>query len=1098
MTSDKLWACDIETLLKWILEDEKKGRIFGIEKDLFFVPRATDAFRMRRYGQLLETPVGVAAGPHTQLSQNLIAAWLTGGRYMELKTIQILDELEVTKPCIDMGDEGYNCEWSQELKLDESFDEYLNAWIVLHILKDKFGWGEHDEPGFIFNMSVGYNLEGILSPTVQKFLDRMADCGKEKAEKIEKIATFYPRVRDINISDCMSDNVTVSTMHGCPPDEVEKIGRYFVEERKLHTTIKLNPTLLGDDGVRGILNEKLGFKTQVPDLAFDHDLKYPDGVALIRSLLDSARKVGVEFNIKLTNTLETTNEDQDLPDNEKMVYMSGRSLHPISINLARRLQDEFQGELDISFSAGTSYENVASVLACNLKPITTCSDILRPGGYGRLSQYLEKLSEAISGAGARNIDDFVVAESGKAQDVKQAGWANLKKYAGTVVEDGNYKKENYPYDNIKTETELGPFDCIQAPCMATCSASQDIPSYLYYTAKGDYEKARKVILETNPFPNIQGMVCDHLCQSKCTRINYDDPILIREIKRFVIQNTDEKSHVIPASANGIKVGIIGAGPSGLSCAYFLAQQGYDVEIFEGKKIAGGWAADAIPTFRLDDDSIKKDIDAILSLGVKIHYSTEIDQTKFEKMTKDFDYIYVAVGAQEGVKLGVPGEDAEGVMDNLDFLSAVRRGETIDLGKKVVIIGGGNSAMDAARTAKRLVGPGGEVNLIYRRTREEMPAALEEVQGMLDEEVNLIELTAPECMLVQDGKVTSNRCFQMKLGEKDDSGRPRPIRIEGSEFDLEADSVISAIGQRVNADFFPEGKLEIDPISHETQIKNVFAGGDATRGASTLINAIGDGKNVAESITKRAVKESKIGEGLLAKSVDPEELRKAKGRRQPGTLTPEIGFDERSGFKMVINTLDEATAKAEAARCLQCDEICSVCVSVCPNRANMEFQMEPVSFKIQQAVPGTDGAQIIDLETGKITQQYQILNLGDCCNECGNCATFCPTNGAPYQDKPKFHLTSESYKTADYGYYFSATDRLEFKKDQKHAQLEIQVDGFVFENEIFKAFLNNDYSARQVEFKNGEQQTVSLLEAVHMAILFKAVNGLAPLNHNDQA
>ncbi len=248
MTSDKLYVCDIATLLRWILEDEKKGRIFGIEKDLFYVPQKTDPFRMRRYEKLLETPVGVAAGPHTQLSQNLIAAWLTGGRYMELKTIQILDELEVTKPCIDMGDEGYNCEWSQELKLDQSFDEYLNAWIVLHILKDKFGWGSPDEPGFIFNMSVGYNLEGILSPTVQRFLDRMADCAKEKAAKIEELAGFYPRVRDLDISDCISDNVTVSTMHGCPPDEVEKIGRYFVEERKLHTTIKLNPTLLGADG----------------------------------------------------------------------------------------------------------------------------------------------------------------------------------------------------------------------------------------------------------------------------------------------------------------------------------------------------------------------------------------------------------------------------------------------------------------------------------------------------------------------------------------------------------------------------------------------------------------------------------------------------------------------------------------------------------------------------------------------------------------------------------------------------------------------------------------------------------------------------------
>ncbi len=169
-------CCRIDQLLKWIIEEEKAGQIFGIHKDLFFVPHGDDVFRMERYGQTLETPLGVAAGPHTQLSQNIISAWLTGARYMELKTVQTLDELDVTRPCIDMSDEGYNCEWSQELKLDQSFSEYLNAWIIIHVLKDKFKWGDPDIRGFIFNMSVGYNLEGILTSNVQLFLDRMRDC----------------------------------------------------------------------------------------------------------------------------------------------------------------------------------------------------------------------------------------------------------------------------------------------------------------------------------------------------------------------------------------------------------------------------------------------------------------------------------------------------------------------------------------------------------------------------------------------------------------------------------------------------------------------------------------------------------------------------------------------------------------------------------------------------------------------------------------------------------------------------------------------------------------------------------------------------------
>ncbi len=353
------------------------------------------------------------------------------------------------------------------------------------------------------------------------------------------------------------------------------------------------------------------------------------------------------------------------------------------------------------------------------------------------------------------------------------------------------------------------------------------------------------------------MVCDHLCETKCTRINYDDPLLIREIKRFVTQTVGDVPALQPAPPNGIKVGIIGAGPSGLSCAHFLALRGFEVDIFEKKEMAGGWASDAIPTFRLDDESIRKDIDAILNLGVTIHYSAATDRVTFEKMRETFDYLYIAVGAQEGIELGVPGEEAEGVMDQLEFLSKVRKGEKPELGRRVAVIGGGNSAMDAARTAKRLVGPEGEVSVIYRRTREEMPAAPEEVQAMIDEGVKLVELTAPECMLMEDGRVTSNVCFRMRLGEKDASGRPRPIKIDGSEFDLDVDSVISAIGQRVNVDFFPEEKLQINPATHETQLEKVFAGGDAVRGASTLIKAIADGRRVADAISLRAIKDYQI-------------------------------------------------------------------------------------------------------------------------------------------------------------------------------------------------------------------------------------------------
>jgi putative selenate reductase len=1086
--SDRFTCCPIDKLLHWILEEEKQGEIFGIRKELFFIPQGRDLFKMKRYGQDLETPIGVAAGPHTQLSQNIIGAWLTGARYMELKTVQTLDELEVTKPCIDMTDEGYNCEWSQELKLEQSFNEYLNAWIILHILKDRFGWGSTRSRGFIFNMSVGYNLEGILNSNVQTFLDKMTDCAAEKAAKIETLAEIYPPIKDLDIPDCITDNITISTMHGCPPDEIEKIGRYFIEDRKLHTTIKLNPTLLGPEKLRNILNGELGFDVEVPDIAFEHDLKYEAGLALIRSLQASAGKAGVEFNLKLTNTLETTNRDQNLPENEQMVYMSGRALHPISIHLARHLQNEFNGELDISFSAGTDCFNVADILACNMGPLTVCSDILKPGGYGRLGQYLEEISLAFAEAGADSIGAFITTKA-QTKDVARAGLENLQTYAAAVVADKIYQKSNFPYESIKTPRELTTFDCVKAPCVSTCPASQDIPGYMYYTARGNYQKALDVILETNPFPNMQGMVCDHLCQYKCTRMNYDSPLLIREIKRFVAQQQDWIPPRNPAAPNGLKVAIIGAGPSGLACAYFLALDGFAVDIYEAKDIPGGMAADGIPTFRLDNDSLKKDIEGILALGVKIHYGSKISLKRFEALRNTYQYVYVAVGAQKGLNLGIPGEDAPGVYDQISFLSAVRRGQAPDLGQNVVVIGGGNAAMDAARTAKRLVGPDGHVQIVYRRTREEMPADFEEIQATLDEDIELIELTAPECLLVEGGRVQSNVCFKMELGETDASGRPRPIKIEGTEFQIKVDSVISAIGQRVELDFFPEEDLRPDPDTLETQLPDVFTGGDAVRGASTLIKAIGDGKRVAESIKQRAAIQFDLPPDASDREPDLNTLQIAQARRAFGPQVPEISLDQRFDFDLVVRTLDDESARQEARRCLQCDVLCNICTTVCPNRANIAYPVDPIEIRVQQAVRAGKMIRIEEVESVWITQKFQIINIGDFCNECGNCSTFCPTSGAPYRVKPKFYLSQKSFENEQNGYML-VDGVLKARADGELATLSRQEDHLIYETGDIRARLNlKTFTAEEATSISDADGPFDLRHAAQMAVMLTALKNL---------
>ncbi len=1084
----------IEQLASWILREyDETQQIFGIHKDLFFQPKADDPFTMTRYGQFMESPIGVAAGPHTQMAQNLIAAWLCGSRYLELKTIQTMDDLGkiISKPCIDMQDEGYNCEWSQELKLEDSFDEYLNAWIMLHILRHKFGWTNEKGRGFIFNMSVGYNLEGVLKPNVQEFLDKMANSEKYLKEKLMAVKKYYPQVDEIDIPTKLSDNITLSTMHGCPPDEIEKIAMYLVKERGYHTTIKLNPTLLGPAQLRHILNDICGFETNVPDEAFGHDLKYPDGVEILKNMTKAAAEKGVAFGIKLTNTLESCNHKTIFPEKEKFMYMSGRALHPISINLAAKLQNEFNGQLDITFSAGANCDNMHQILACGIKPVTASSDILKPGGYARQIQTLENVAKAMHAAGASNIDEYIVkyADAGT-NDVKEAALINLRRYAGAAPANKAYHKDSKTGDSVKTGRKLPTFDCVKAPCLTTCPVEQDIPDYMYYTSKGDYKKAYEVIMKNNPMPNVLGMICDHQCQHKCTRMNYDSSILIREIKRFIAAKNENRPALQPGQDNGKKVAIIGAGPSGLAAAYFLRLEGFGVDLFETKAFAGGMISDAIPAFRLTDEAIRKDVDFIASLGANIHYNEKIDANRFEEIRKAYNYVYVAVGAQVAKKMGVPGEDAQGVLDQLTFLSDVRRGKDVNLGERVVVIGGGNSAMDAARTALRL-GNGTKVTLAYRRTKAEMPADPDEVVALAEEGVEILELHAPVEVVVNDGKVTAMRLQKMKLGEKGADGRRKPVAIEGAIVDVPCTSIISAIGQGVKVDFVDSAILRANPVTGETSLENVFAGGDVSRGAATVVKACGDGRIAAMNIVAKAGQEFGIKPMKVDKGLSAAERMRRSATKVKGLRIPEIPVKDRCGLnKVVIRELTDEEAKAEAGRCLFCNDVCNVCVSVCPNRANRSYTVKTGDYPIYKS-KNKMGTIVLEKEgTFRLTQANQVLNIGDFCNECANCTMFCPSAGDPYKQKPKFYLTEESFKAEENGYRISGNVLRERVKGREYS-IEERDDCLFFSGNHMEARINKEtFAVMDAMPKNGGAQSYSFENAIKMAILYMAVKDQA--------
>lgn len=1084
--SDKFHTISLKQLLNLIISEyDKNGSIFGIPKELFFTPKHNNSLATEIFNQKLHTPLGVAAGPHSQMAQNIIGAWLMGARYIELKTVQTLDELEVSKPCIDMQDEGYNCEWSQELRIHESFNEYLNAWVAIHILNHKFGWDK--EFGTIFNMSVGYNLQGIMNDNVQWFFDKMGSCDAELKAKIDEISQVYPKVKEIEIPSTLSNNITLSTMHGCPANEIEDIAKYLLEKKKLHTYVKLNPTLLGPQRLREILNDKLNFKTNVPDIAFEHDLKYPDAIRIIKSLQNTAKENNLEFGLKLTNTLESINSKDIFGTDVDMMYMSGRALHPISINVAKKLQDEFNGELQLSFSAGANAFNIADIISCGFKTVTVCSDILKPGGYMRLNQYFDKLDESFKANFSQSINEFIVKTSNR-KNIKESAHVSISRYAEEVLESPLYKREYIKAPDIKTKRELDYFDCIAAPCRETCATNQDIPDYLYYTSTNQFDKAYEVILRTNPFPSITGMVCDHLCQNKCTRVNYDESLLIREVKRFISEQDEVK--LKPSSSNGIKVAVIGAGPSGLSSAYYLALAGFTVEVFEAKSKSGGMVQFAIPGFRLTDNAIDKDFKRVTDLGVKINFNTKIDKDKFQTLKKDYNYIFVGAGAQLSASLEIEGADNKGVVEPLNFLFNVKQGKESGIGKNVVIIGGGNTAMDAARTAYRLVGKDGNVTIVYRRTINEMPADQGEIKAVLEEGVEIIELVAPEKVISKEGRVKALLCSKMELKGVDSKGRPTPVKISGSEFEISCDTIIPAIGQNLDIDFATNDLLKADSKTYKTQIGNVFIGGDALRGASTAINAIADGRKAAEQIMKQASLDFRLQIQDTRQRLSKKELMIKRSKRVFAKELKELPLNDRQNFKLISETLDKQSIVEEASRCLYCDDICNICTTVCPNFANYSYEITPFSYNLQKAVIGENGKiEILNDKQFEIKQKYQILNIANFCNECGNCNTFCPTSSAPYKEKPKIYLTINSFKEAEEGYYLSKLeDRsvLIFRKKGEIKTLTENKDEYIYETDyLFGRFKKDSFEVLEARNKVA---CVKELRFEHAAIMSVILHG----------
>ena len=464
--------------------------------------------------------MGPAAGPHTQLAQNIIASYYAGARFFELKTVQKMDGAElsacVNKPCILADDEGYNCEWSTELTVPDAMGEYIKAWFILHVMAKEFGLGAQD--GFQFNISVGYDLAGIKGDKVNIFIDGMMEakdtavfqeCKKWLLDNADKFQNFTKE--DIEaIPSNVCNSATISTLHGCPPQEIESIANYLLTEKHLNTFVKCNPTLLGYDFARKTMDE-MGYDYMVfGDFHFRDDLQYEDAVPMLTRLMKLSDDLGLEFGVKITNTFPVDVTRNELPSEE--MYMSGKALFPLSISLASKLSTEFAGKLRISYSGGADYYNIDKIVGCGIWPVTMATTLLKTGGYQRFTQVADK----VEGICPKKWDGIDVDA--------------LKKLAADAIKDAHHVKNIKPVPNRKSNKEVPLLDCFYAPCSEGCPIHQDIPQYIALTGEGKYKEALEVILEKNALPFITGTLCAHNCMTKCTRNFYEESVNIRGTK----------------------------------------------------------------------------------------------------------------------------------------------------------------------------------------------------------------------------------------------------------------------------------------------------------------------------------------------------------------------------------------------------------------------------------------------------------------------------------------------------------------------------------------------------------------------------------------
>jgi putative selenate reductase len=453
-------------------ELDTNGSIYDLPQRRFVLGDPARDVSLTIHGHRASTPFGPAAGPHTQLAQNIVLSWLVGARVIELKTVQAIDDLVIPRPCIDMATIGYNVEWSQELTLPQSLEEYVKAAMLIEVVKASGLLAL--APGFgdtVFDMSVGYDLAGVKTDKVQAFIEGL----KDATPIIDRLRRELPKPwADLDFQPRISDTLTLSTFHGCPPGEIEAIADHLLRANGLSVVVKLNPTLVGREAMRDLLNGRLGYtELKVPDEAFDKDASWDQAMGICGRLADTAETEGRGFGVKFSNTLIVENHRDFFPASERAMYTSGAPLHVLAVQLVRRFRREFGDRLPVSFSAGIDNRNFAEAVALGLAPVTACSDLLKPGGYARAQRYFQDLYKAMAAVGAADLDAYTLNAFGNGDaakgDASAARLLNTETYADAVLDDPRYRRAATDTPPRRVGGSLALFDCLTCDkCVPVC------------------------------------------------------------------------------------------------------------------------------------------------------------------------------------------------------------------------------------------------------------------------------------------------------------------------------------------------------------------------------------------------------------------------------------------------------------------------------------------------------------------------------------------------------------------------------------------------------------------------------------------------------